>query len=59
MENPFPFAEPIVTSRYDLIKQVAEKLNHETKPQPANLIQAMALKYPGELPETFLNGKIQ
>ena len=31
MKNPFPFAEQIVTSRYDLIKQTAQKLDEDKK----------------------------
>lgn len=45
MKNPFPFAQPIVTSRYDLIKQIAQKLDEDKKrsatEQEQNVIQTL------------------
>ncbi len=59
MANPFPFAEQIVSSRYDLIKQTAEKLNQNNQSVPVNLVHALDAKHFNELPEEIRNGSIQ
>lgn len=59
MANPFPFAEQIVTSRYDLIKQTAEKLNQNKQPAPVNIVHALDAKHFNELPEEIRRGTIQ
>ncbi len=59
MANPFPFAEPIIPSRYDLIKQTVEKLNENKQSVPVNLVHALDAKHFNELPEDIRNGTIQ
>lgn len=59
MANPFPHAEPIIPSRYDLIKQTVEKLNKNKQSVPVNLVHALDAKHFNELPEGIRNGSIQ
>lgn len=60
-ENPFPLAEPIIPSRYDLIKQAAEKLpakeqNHSVV---GNLIHAVDAHFINQIPGDIFNGSLQ
>lgn len=59
MANPFPLAEQIIPSRYDLIKQTVEKLNKNKQPAPVNIVHALDAKHFNELPEEIRRGTIQ